>query len=237
MRVQGANRNPNLTQVAESDTILVQGNPKSKIHNVFIVDASGSMYGSKYHNAINGVNDLLISIGKDTDSENTLTIVEFEENNIDRRVDVVTQIPSKYKGMGTGGGTPLNQAIGETLEYIVNVRNTKFNSSDKVLVNVFTDGEENNSSGKYSRESTLKSYIKELENQDVTVTFIGTKQDVAHVVRNLGINSSNTLIHNNTADDVKRSFETTILARQMYSKSVAKGEDVKTNFYTKTVSQ
>ena len=119
MRVQGAKKNPKLTQVSEPTVSVNENQTKSKIHNVFIVDASGSMSGSKYTNAIAGLNKLLVSISNDTDSENTVTIVEFEGRNISRRLDVVTKIPKTYKGMGTDGMTPLNQAVGETLEYIV----------------------------------------------------------------------------------------------------------------------
>ena len=238
MRVQGAKKNPKLTQVSEP-TIGVSVNvnqTKSKIHNVFIVDASGSMSGGKYTNAIAGLNELLVSISKDTDSENTVTIVEFEGRNIARRLDVVTKIPKSYKGMGTDGMTPLNQAVGETLEYIVGVRQSKFDVADKILVNIFTDGGENSSTGKYREPNVLGLYIKELEEQGVTVTFIGTKQEVAYAIQSLHMDFSNTLVHNNTAADVKRSFDVTVSARQMYSKSVSRGEEVKTAFYTKTVN-
>ena len=237
MRVQGAKKNPNLTQVSEP-AVAVSANEnqsKARIHNVFIVDASGSMSGGKYVNAITGLNELLVSIANDTDSENTATIVEFEDHNIKTRLDVATKIPKTYKGMGTGGMTPLNQAIGETLEYIVKTRKDKYDVSDKILVNVFTDGGENSSQGKYRNPDNLSSYIKELESQGVTVTFIGTKEEVAYAVQTLSMDISNTLIHNNTAADVKRSFDKTILSRQMYSKSVARGEDVSVNFYTKTI--
>ena len=121
MRVQGANKNPNLTQVTEAvvdTTTVTDSQSKQQIHNVFIIDASGSMSGGKYERAISGVNELLVSISQDTDTNNTVTVVEFESSSIKRRLDAVTKIPSKYKGMGTGGSTPLNQALGETLEYI-----------------------------------------------------------------------------------------------------------------------
>ena len=159
MRVQGAKKNPNLTQVSEP-AVAVSANEnqsKARIHNVFIVDASGSMSGGKYVNAITGLNELLVSIANDTDSENTATIVEFEDHNIKTRLDVATKIPKTYKG--TGGMTPLNQAIGETLEYIVKTRKDKYDVSDKILVNVFTDGGENSSQGKYRNPDNLSSLI------------------------------------------------------------------------------
>lgn len=236
MRVEGAKKNPNLTNVSEVVTgTTVENQTKSLIHNVFIIDASGSMSGGKYENAIAGVNELLVSISNDTDSDNTVTVVEFESSVIKRRVDVTSDIPTKYVGMGTGGLTPLNQAIGETLEYIVGVRKNRFNVTDKILINVLTDGGENASSGKYRLACDLGKYIKELESEGVTVTFIGTKHEVAYAVNSLSMDATNTMVHNNTAADITRSFGATLKARQAYSKSVSRGEDVKISFYTKTV--
>ena len=75
MRVQGANKNPNLTQVTEAvvdTTTVTDSQSKQQIHNVFIIDASGSMGGGKYERAISGVNELLVSISQDTDTNNTV---------------------------------------------------------------------------------------------------------------------------------------------------------------------
>lgn len=238
MRVQGTDKNPNLTQVTDvvvDTTTVTDSQSKQQIHNVFIIDASGSMGGSKYISAIDGVNELLVSIRKDTDTKNTVTIVEFESSRIERRVDVASDIPKKYTGMGTGGSTPYLQAIGETIEYVVGVRKSKFSENDKILVNILSDGEENSSSGKFVNKEFFSSYIKEHESKGVTVTFIGTKHDVAYAINHLSMDASNTMVHDNTATDISRSFGETVLARQAYSKSVSRGEDVKKSFYTKTI--
>ena len=235
MRVQGAKKNQNLTNVTEP-IVAVSNGPKARIHNVFIIDASGSMQGGKYDNAILGVNELLTSIKNDTDTDNNVMIVEFEGRNISRRVTLGSEIPEVYIPMGCGGMTPLNQAIGETLEEVTKRRKKDFSTDDKVLVNIFTDGEENSSSGKYRIPSVLSEFIKQLENEGVTITFIGTKNEVNYAINTLSMSTSNTLIHTNSAASVKKSFDTTVMARQLYSKSVSRGEDVKQNFYTKTVS-
>ena len=202
---------------------------------MFIVDASGSMSGGKYDNAINGVNELLKSIVADTDTYNNVMIVEFEGTNIQTRLDLGDKIPSSYKGMGTGGMTPLNQAIGQTLEYVENKRKKEYSVNDKVLVSIFTDGGENSSSGKYRNSKDLSEYIKNLENEGFTITFIGTQEEVNYAIQALAMDASNTLVHTNTAASVKVSFDKTLKARMVYSKSVAKGEDVRAQFYTKTL--
>lgn len=236
MRVQGAKRNPKLVDT-NTVTVNTSNGEKARIHNVFIIDASGSMSGAKYKNAINGMNEVLVDISKDTDTLNTVTIVEFEGSKIERRWDVVDSatMPSAYYPMGTGGMTPLNQAVGETLEYIRSERNSRFSKADKVLVNVFTDGEENASRGKYQNGNVLGEFIKTLEQEGFTITFMGTQDEVEYATATLHLASSNTLVHTNTADSVKKSYITTLEARKMYSKSVSRGEDVRLAFYSKTV--
>ncbi len=236
MRVTGAKRNQKLTVVDDTTTQNVSGE-KATIHNVFIIDASGSMAGSKYVNAISGVNELLNGITKDSDNNNTVTIVEFEEKTIKVMLDTTDNIPVSYTGMGTGGMTPLNQAIGETLETMVKTRNKKYGKGDKVLVSIFTDGGENSSRGKYSKPSELSKFIKELENDGFTITFIGTKEEVHYAINTLSMDMTNTLVHTNTAASIKSSFDRTLKSRQVYAKSVARGEDVKFGFYSKTVEE
>ena len=237
MRVTGAKKNPNLTTTTEPQVAVVSttNGVKPRIHNVFIVDASGSMSGGKYENAISGVNELLQSIAADTDTENNVMIVEFEDTNIKTRLDLGEKVPAKYKGMGTGGMTPLNQAIGETLEYVEKKRKKDYDVDDKVLVSIFTDGGENSSDGKFRDPKNLSKYIKELETKGFTITFIGTQQEVNYAIQALAMDATNTLVHTNTAASVKMSFDKTVSARVMYSKSVARGEDVKAQFYTKTM--
>lgn len=235
MRVKGAKRNPKL--VDNTVTVNVNGK-KFKIHNVFVIDASGSMdEQGKYGIAISGVNEILKSIKQDVDTENTITIVEFEGHRIEKRIDMSSSIPDSYRGMGTGGMTPLNQAVGETLEYIVDQRKRNWDEGDKVLVNVFTDGGENSSQGTYRNSSVLGNYIKALVDLGVTVTFVGTKQEVAYAQNSLHVLASNTLVHDNTAASVKKSFLRTASSRQAYSKSVSRGESVVANFYSKTVAE
>lgn len=220
--------------VADTVTITPPGT-KKRVHNVFIIDASGSMSGSKYNTAISGVNELLKSIAQDQFTENTVTIVEFEERNIKRMLYMESKLPTSYSPMGTGGMTPLNEAVGETCESILNDRNNKFSSEDKVLVNIFTDGDENFSQGKYANKQTLSNFLKELEAVGFTITFQGTQQEVNYAVNVLGMSVSNTSVHDNTAASIQRSFAKTVSARVMYSKSVFADEDVTANFYSKTV--
>lgn len=235
MRVQGVKKNNKLTSVTQP-TVTINGQ-KERILNVFIVDASGSMAGQKYHNAISGVNELLKSIKADNLTDNNVLIVEFEERNIKHRLGLDQPIPEMYIGMGHGGMTPLNQAIGETLEFVVSERKAKHTPTTKVLVNIFTDGGENSSSGMYRDPSNLKKFITELESDGFTITFIGTQAEVNYAVNTLHMDSSNTLVHDNTAKGINTAYSATLRSRVSYSKAVADGEDVTRGFYSKSTNE
>jgi len=234
MRVNGTLRNEKITDISEP---VVNSGTKARIHNVFIIDASGSMSGDKYITAISGVNELLKSIISDIDTDNNAMVVEFEGDTIARRLELNDKIPTSYLGKGTGGMTPLNQAIGETLKYVYEKRKKDYSENDKVLVNIFTDGGENSSSGPFANSKNLSKYIKELENEGFTITFVGTQYEVEYAINTLSMNMTNTLVHNNTSSDISRAFGDTVLARTRYSKTVSAGGDVTRQFYTKTINK
>ena len=216
--------NPDSTTNLTNTVIVTPPAQKQTVHNVFLIDASGSMAGVRYRNAMSGVNELLKGICEDQFTNNTLTIVEFRNTSIRKEIFMSSSIPNNYDGIGADGSTPLNQAVGQTCEDVLKHRN-----------NVFTDGGENTSIGKYKDPYVLSTFIKKLEGEGFTVTFQGTQSEVNYAINTLNLSSSNTSVHDNSASGIAQSFMRTAKARQLYSKSVAKGEAVTSNFYSKTV--
>lgn len=207
--------------------------PKETIHNVFILDASGSMIGSKYNNAVIGINQLIKDIKQDTYTNNTISVVEFD--SIPSKNPNITKPswmsnPNMIKGFN-GGGAYGSTPLYKTLGIILNELESEVKSSDKVLVNIFTDGDDTEGYGNFKN---LPQTIERLNKTNYTITFVGTQQDVNRSINTLNIDASNTLIHNNTAEAVIDSFLTTSVARTAYSVSVANGEDVLIGFYKKT---
>jgi len=203
-----------------------------KIHNVIILDGSGSMSGNqKYSNACAGIRQNLETCKKEGIS--TYTFVEFNDiGNITTHCYLTPLEKVNLTFNGASGYTPLYRTIGQTLDkLLIDVPLT-----DKVLVNIFTDGkEEGGDKSKYHKEGVLRNLIKDCESRGFTITFIGTKQDVTFTINNLGIDKSNTLVHDNTGKGVETAFNVQAEATRGYSKRVSKGEDVTLGFYSKTI--
>jgi uncharacterized protein YegL len=196
---------------------------KKTIHIVHILDRSTSMAGSKLKAALQGINSEVEELKKDATVNYLFSFVHFG-NDI---VNSFWQIPIEkvvHINISANGCTALYQAIGETLE--------KFPQTNPVLVKIFTDGEENQSRGKYNNAFAVKTLIDSLEQKDFTITFVGTKTDVEEIQRNLSIAEGNTLVHDNTAEGVTRSFRKSMDATANYTANVAVGNFSKTlNFY------
>lgn len=207
---------------------IIKSTEKKTIHIVHILDRSGSMDGygssSKIKSALQGINTEVTELQKDANVNYLFSLVDFGDNTINK---TYWQRPVSEVGhinIRANGGTPLYQAIGETLE--------GFPQTHPVLVKVFTDGGENASRGKYNTAFAVKTLLASLKDKDFTVTFVGTESDVATIQRALDIAEGNTLVHDNTAEGVTRSFNKSMGATMTYASNVAQGNFTKTlNFY------
>lgn len=200
------------------------------VHNVTILDGSGSMTGAKYTNACKGI-QLDFETCKN-EGFKSFTFVEFNNARSITTHCFMSDFDVKLRFNGPNGGTPLYQTIGQTLERLLQ----EVPKGDKVLVKIFTDGEHNEYYGKYASVEELKPLITTCESQGYTITFIGTASDTNKIVRNLGLDSSNTLVHDNTGEGVKMSFYAQASATVQYRKSLEEGKDVSRGFYSKVLN-
>lgn len=196
------------------------------VDQVIILDASGSMSGSKYDNARKGI---LEEIKLCEQLGYTITVIEMvQHDNI--IVHCVKANPSKLKIKffgADGSNTPLYDTIVSTFD------NLLFNKEEnhKYLIKVWTDGQ--NNSGR-SGQGDAEKAIKNMENEGNTVTFICTDRD-EHYIQRMGVHKSNIITYNNTGEDLERKLQTTRSATIDYSKRLAAGEDVTTGFYSKNI--
>jgi hypothetical protein len=195
------------------------------IHIVDVIDKSGSMSGGKDQAAVKGINMGVKALREDTaEVDYTYTLCDFSDNIVFRntmcKLDQITPLRE-----GTRNSTALYDAIGKTIDLIKESKQ----DSDKVLVNIYTDGQEN-SSRKFSANQ-IAQLIEQLSECGWTFTFIGTAGDVAYAQRNLKFHESNTLVHDNTPASMARGMHVNSVARSAYSSKVVAGEDVSTGFY------
>lgn len=199
---------------------------KPTIHIVSILDASGSMKGPKFNSALEGIKKEIEEFKNNKDINYLVTFVTFDyAHNIKthffkRPIKEISKLSAK-----THGYTALYDAIGVTL---TNVKNSQA-KDEKVLINIFTDGGENDSRAWSSNK--VRELIKDCEKRGFTVTFVGTEYDVKQMVNKLDISASNTLTHDNTSQGVADSFRTRSVATVAYSSKVLNNEDVLTGFY------
>lgn len=199
---------------------------KPTIHVVDIIDCSGSMRGEKIRSAVSGINNGVENLRKDTKANYKYTLCDFSNNrDINFKYSNSDLINVESINFEDRNLTALYDAIGITLNKVNHFKDSK----DKVLVNIYTDGGENDSIS-YT-EVSVNHLINELKSEGFTVTFIGTEIDTMNVINKLGIDESNTLSYDGSAQGLKMSMEKTITARALYFAGVADGVDVSEGFY------
>lgn len=160
-----------------------------RVHNLIIVDESGSMSIIRKQ-AFTGMNETLQTVRqmqkKYQNQEQRVTLLTFDTGHTTWHYDNAPAQRTKdlsWKAYNPSGGTPLYDAIGKGISKV----NAQIENGDHVLVTIITDGEENS-----SEEWTLKmirTMIEKLKKQHWTFTLIGTANlDVEAMARSFAIN-------------------------------------------------
>ena len=204
---------------------------KQIIHNLIILDESGSMESIKSQ-IISGFNETVQTIKGSQkmfpDQEHFVSLVSF--NSLGQKlihfidpVDKLSQIDDeKYQ---PDASTPLFDAIGFAINKLKQV---VANQPDcNVLVTIMTDGEEN-ASREFSGKD-IKTLIEELKQQKWTFTYIGTDHDVDQIAINLSI--TNTLIFDKNEAGINAMFAKEKKSREAYYQKVQNKEDTQDNFF------
>lgn len=214
------------------------------MHSEIILDASGSMGGDKYNAAVAGIREELRELRKEESKVKTVVrIIEFEGSWAQQRTscmkisgpadlyDVV------FAPSGVGGTTPLYATIGHVLDTL----KERMVAGDTAVVKIFTDGGDNASHGSpYAHASAIGERIKQAEAAGVVVTFVGTQVDVNSMIKNVGIHTGNTLVHDNTPGSITKAFKmSSDSTRSMRADYGIGGQNVvsTSNFYNNTDSK
>jgi len=183
------------------------------------------MYGKKIEAAVRGINIGVGGLKSDTaEVDYTYSLVDFSDDIIFRHTASQLSSVREFKGE-TRGSTALYDAIGSTIDVI----KPYVKSGEKVLVNIYTDGQENSS--RHFTADAINTLIKSLSEVGWTFTFIGTAADVAYAQSRLSVKASNSLVYDGTGSGLEKAFVSNTAARTAYSQKVSAGEDVSEGFY------
>lgn len=209
-----------------------------KIHNLIILDASGSM-DSIYSEALDGVNNTLNTIRiaqlAHTDLEQRATLVSFNSGRRylkfvfkDQAINNVRNInPSDYQ---TNNCTALYDAIGDSLLWL----EKQIHGDDKALVTIITDGYEN-ASERFTAES-VSQLISKMSKKNAVFTYIGANQDVTIEAQKMGIH--NALSWNSDSEGTRAMFTKENRERERWYERVKQGdENYQKNFFEETPVQ
>lgn len=203
---------------------VVEAADKPVIYVVDVIDCSGSMSGGKLTSALKGINHGIQEMKKEKGVQYKHVLCDFSgryDINLSgvRDINSVPEVRFTARGM-----TALNDAVLQVLDKMQKERKQK----EKVLVNIYTDGHDNESR---ARKSAVSSLVKKLSEEGFTITFIGTEIDTKDAITNFGLDASNTVSYDGTAEGLAQSMTLNSMARSSYAKKVVKGEDVKVGFF------
>lgn len=159
-----------------------------KTELVFILDKSGSMAGLEA-DTIGGYNSMLKKQQK-AEGEAIVTTVLFNHDYelLHDRINVKGISPITEADYEVGGTTALLDAIGLTIQKIVNVqkRTSEAERADKVLFVITTDGLEN-ASREYSADKIKKMVKHQKEKYGWEFMFLGANIDAISTAQQFGI--------------------------------------------------
>ena len=200
--------------------------PKQQVHNLIILDESGSMDSIK-PSIIQGFNELVQTIQgiehQFPDQEHFISMISFNGLGIKALhiLDPVSQLrqidASSYQ---PNASTPLYDAIGLSVNKLKHFLARQLNYN--VLVTILTDGEEN-ASCEFSGKA-IKEMIEELKSNNWTFTYIGTDHDIDSVSESLSID--NRMAFDKNVQGINAMFEKEKAARMRYSQRLNDKEDL-----------
>ncbi|MCR5850911.1 MAG: VWA domain-containing protein [Bacteroidaceae bacterium] len=193
-----------------------------RVHNLIIVDESGSMHCIRKQ-AFTGMNETLQTIRvmqrKYPETEQMVTLITFDSDHTKWHYDNTPASKTQdlsWNAYQPCASTPLYDAIGKGVSKL----NAMVKDGEHVLVTIITDGYENS-----SQEWTLKmirGLIEKLKQQKWTFTLIGTDSlDVETMARSFSIDEH--MMFMQTEDDTDAMFERERRSRERYNCCVAEG--------------
>ncbi len=204
---------------------------KHQVHNLIILDESGSMESIK-NTIIEGFNEIVQTVKgiekEFPEQEHFISLVTF--NGLGQKllhfIDPVSRLEQiDEKRYRPDASTPLYDAMGYSF---AKMRQVTDNLTDyNVLVTILTDGEEN-ASTEYTGLA-IKQLIDELKLNRWTFTYIGTGHDVEKFAATISI--TNTMYFQKDEKGMKAMFAKENSSRRIFSEKIREKKDTGEGFY------
>lgn len=193
---------------------------KHQVHNLIILDESGSMYSIK-ESIISGFNELVETIHgiekKFPEQEHFISFLTFNGQKQQwlyffqpvrelKKIDDEKYNPDSL--------TPLFDAMGLSIQKLKTALEKE--SDYDVLVTILTDGQENAS--KEYTGSNIKKIVEELKQNRWTFTYIGTDHDIEKIAVSLSI--TNTMAFKKDKRGIQEMFDIEKYAVENYCKKI-----------------
>ena len=207
---------------------------KHQVHNLIILDESGSMESIKTL-IISGFNELVQTIQgiekQFPEQEHFVSFVSF--NSLGQKtlhfMEPATNLKQiNHSSYNPDAMTPLFDAMGSNINRLK--QSLQGQTEYNVLVTILTDGLENTSI-KYNGND-IKSLVEKLKQNRWTFTYIGADHDVEKIASSLSIN--NTMVFEKNEEDIKNMFIREQSARANYSNKIRNNEDTSSNYFEET---
>jgi uncharacterized protein YegL len=174
----------------ETPDLAISGTP---VHVLFVIDSSGSM-GPKATDVRGGFNSYMSTLREDTKSAYRLTAVTFDTQVKTLFTDMpLAEVPqldsSNYR---PGGNTALYDALGVSLDELTGAicREDHPYGTDRTLVIVMTDGQEN-SSRRFTKQQVSDGIKSREAAGNWTFVYLGADQDAWAASEGLGFAAGN----------------------------------------------
>lgn len=203
------------------------------IFEVHVVDGSGSMRGAKFRAAVSGVNEDLQSSAEAAETTRVggvCSVYQFsthlrEESNGNFSCLNILKF-REYQPKFIGEYTNLYQSLITIIKKYIRIKKPV----DKVLLKISTDGQDTSGSSPVDCARLIK---EAQEKHGFTITFMGTKEDVAFVTNNLNVDASNTVTHENNAKSMGETYSKMKSSSVNFRSAVKRGDNVTYGFYGK----
>lgn len=231
-----------VTKAAKNKDIIMS----KVILNGFLLDASSSM-GGKEESVVSGFNEIVSQGVKDTKTTGVVNkqfVAFFGSGYLQCPHEVNKLVWDMFKGCGGKVGDAVTYASNmgmtalweSTYKLITKLENElPRNPGAKVILTIFTDGGENESSAEWRDGTKIKALIEKKQAEGWVINFIGagTQAEVTKVATGVGIYASNSLSFNNNSAGVKKSMAKMSASRSAYTMAVADGVDSNIGFFSK----